>query len=100
MSRSRTMTPRNVARVLALVALLAPSLAAQTPGHYLLPPQSIIDIVDAPPIPQAIVSPSRQLVALLQRRTNPPIAELAQPWHGLAGVRVNPKTNGPRRTSG
>ena len=94
------MRTRSFARAIVLIALVAPSLGAQTPGHYLLPPQSIIDMVDAPPIPQAIVSPSRQLVALLQRRTNPPIAELAQPWHGLAGVRVNPKTNGLRRTSG
>ena len=92
-------------RAAVLVLLLAPSLAAQTPsvaggGTYLLPPQPIIDIVDAPPIPQVTVSPSHQLVALLHRRINPPIAELARPMHGLAGVRVNPKTNGPHRTSG
>ena len=96
----------RLSRVVALAALLVPSLAAQQPppgapgATYLRPPQSIIDVVDAPPIPQVIVSPSRQIVALVHRRTNPPIAELARPMHGLAGARVNPKTNGPHRTSG
>lgn len=96
----------RLSHAVALAAFLAPSLAAQQPSSsvagatYLRPPQSIIDIVDAPPIPQAIVSPSRQLVALVRRRTNPPIAELARPMHGLAGTRVNPRTNGPHRTSG
>jgi hypothetical protein len=59
------------ARMIAVAVLLAPSLAAQAPtqggassapttvgAKYLLPPQSIIDIVDAPPIPQAIVRSS------------------------------------------
>src|SRR5262245_60342726 len=95
----------RLSRVFALAALIAPSLAAgQVSGPsgatYLLPPQRIIDIVDATPIPQAIVSPSRQLIALVHRRVNPPIAELARPMHGLAGTRVNPKTNGTHRTSG
>ena len=95
----------RLSRVLALTALFAPSLTAEqasapSASTYLLPPPQIIDIVDAPPIPQAIVSPSRQLIALVHRRVNPPIAELARPMHGLAGTRVNPKTNGTHRTSG
>src|SRR5262245_4238658 len=95
-------------RAVLLAALLGTPLVAQTPATqtaatgtaYLTPPQAIVTMIDAAPIPSAIVSPSRQMVALLQRRSNPPIAELARPMHGLAGTRVNPKTNGPHRTSG
>lgn len=72
--------------------------AADTP--YLKPPKGIVDIVDAPPIPQALVSPARDRMALVERRAYPSIAELAEPMLRLAGVRVNLRNNGPHRTTG
>ncbi len=91
-------------RLAACVLVLAPALAvAQAPAAdtpYLTPPKHIVDIIDAPPIPQGIVSPSRQTIALLERHAYPPIAELAQPMLRLAGVRVNPANNAPHRTTG
>jgi dipeptidyl aminopeptidase/acylaminoacyl peptidase len=66
-------------------------------AQYQLPPKEIVDILDAPPIPTASVSPSGQVIALLERASMPTIAELAQPMHRLAGMRVNPRTNGPHR---
>jgi dipeptidyl aminopeptidase/acylaminoacyl peptidase len=92
------------ARILLFAILLAPALAAQVPSasdppRYALPPKEIVEAFDAPGLPTSIVSPSRAAMALVYRRNQPTIAELAQPFYRLAGARINPKTNGPRRTS-
>src|SRR5438128_6317366 len=71
----------------------------QPPPRYLTPPKEIIDAFDAPSLPLASLSPSKQAIALSYRRNYPTIAELSQPILRLAGLRVNPKTNGPQRTS-
>lgn len=81
-----------IASCLALVATVELAIA-----QYQLPPKDIIDMLDAPPISTASVSPSGQVIALLERASMPTIAELAQPMHRLAGMRVNPRTNGPHR---
>ncbi len=73
--------------------LLAQQVSPLETG-YQLPPKVIVDILDAPPPPTAIVSPSRNMMALLDRRSMPPVAELAEPMLRLAGNRINPKTNG------
>jgi len=90
------------AAALAL-AFIVPALAAQSPTEaprYQLPPKPIVDAFDAPPAPQALLSPSRQVVALIERRGNPSIAELARPMVRLAGSRVDTATFGPHRTAG
>jgi dipeptidyl aminopeptidase/acylaminoacyl peptidase len=89
----------RVAAVLA--ALLAPFLAvqvpvAQEPIHYMQPPKNVVDLFDAAPLPQAMVSPNHQVMALISAHQHPSIAELAQPMYRLAGSRINPRTNGPR----
>src|SRR5579859_1375189 len=89
-------------RIAALFAvLLAPVLIAQGPTqsaplHYMQPPKAVVDVFDAEPLPQAMVSPNHQVMALISARQHPSIAELAQPMYRLAGARINPKTNGPR----
>ena len=80
--------------------ILAPGLSlAQQPvpleTGYQLPPKAIIDILDAPPPPTALISPAQDVVALLDRASMPKIADLAEPMLRLAGSRINPKTNGP-----
>jgi dipeptidyl aminopeptidase/acylaminoacyl peptidase len=65
---------------------------------YLLPPKEVIEAFDAKPLPEAILSPSRKVLALTERRAQPTITELAQPMLRLAGERINPKTSGPQRT--
>ncbi|HEY3383681.1 MAG TPA: prolyl oligopeptidase family serine peptidase [Vicinamibacterales bacterium] len=69
---------------------------AQT--KYQLPPKTVVDILDAKPVPTVVLSPSRQQLALLDRASMPTVADLSQPMFRLAGARVNPKTNGPHRT--
>ncbi|MEW6321837.1 MAG: prolyl oligopeptidase family serine peptidase [Acidobacteriota bacterium] len=78
-------------------ALLAAQGQPQAPSGYLLPPQVVVDILDAPPPPVIEVSPTRDRVAVLERASMPPLSELAQPMHRLAGERINPRTNGPHR---
>src|SRR5256885_1216832 len=95
-------------RALALgVLIVAPVLAlraqvpsASDPPKYVLPPQPIVELFDAESLPQTLVSPNRQVVALVKARAYPTIAELSQPMLRLAGSRVNPKSNGPHRASG
>ena len=67
--------------------------------RYQLPPKEVIDAFDAAPLPQAIVSPSKQMLALTYRHPYPTIAELSQPILRLAGARVNPRNNGPQRAA-
>src|SRR5258707_7433646 len=71
----------------------------QTAPCYLPRPREIVEAFDAPLLPQATLSPSKQVIALAYRRNYPTIAELSQPILRLAGARVNPKTNGPQRTA-
>ncbi|HKO00828.1 MAG TPA: hypothetical protein VJ032_03980, partial [Thermoanaerobaculia bacterium] len=76
-----------------LTILLATALST-----YQLPPKEIVEAFDAKPLPEAILSPSRKVLAFTQRRAQPTIAELAQPMLRLAGERINPKTFGLQRT--
>ncbi|HEX3577411.1 MAG TPA: prolyl oligopeptidase family serine peptidase [Thermoanaerobaculia bacterium] len=84
--------------LLPLLLLLATTLAADTP-RYLVPPPEVVAAFDAPPLPEALPSPSKKVMVLSYRRAQPTIAELSQPMLRLAGVRVNPRTNGPHRTA-
>jgi len=96
----RTRTQVLVAAVLLAATALAAH--AQPPGTeptYQLPPQVIVDILDAPPTPMVMVSPMRQAVAIVGRKSMPSIAEMAEPMLRLAGSRINPKTNGAFSTT-
>jgi dipeptidyl aminopeptidase/acylaminoacyl peptidase len=81
---------------LLIIAASAAQFAQTNDGaRYQLPPKEIVAAFDTPPLPQAILSPSKQVMALLWRRPFPTIAELSRPMLRLAGVRIDPKTNGP-----
>jgi dipeptidyl aminopeptidase/acylaminoacyl peptidase len=87
------------ASVLAVTAgLMAQSGAA--PATYLTPPQAMIEILDAEPLPSVTVGPQREMIALMARRSMPSIEDVSQPMLRIAGLRINPKTNGPHSTSG
>jgi dipeptidyl aminopeptidase/acylaminoacyl peptidase len=91
--------------VLVVAALLTGTggMRAQSPATtsgYLTPPQAIVDILDAAPLPLVEVSPARDVIALLPRRSMPSIRELSQPMLRLAGMRINPANNGPHRAPG
>ncbi|HSE27348.1 MAG TPA: prolyl oligopeptidase family serine peptidase [Gemmatimonadales bacterium] len=81
---------------LAILTLAAP-VAAQEP--YRDPPPPISRILDAPPLPFASLSPDRGTLLLLERNALPPIADIAAPELRLAGLRIDPRTFGPARST-
>jgi dipeptidyl aminopeptidase/acylaminoacyl peptidase len=85
--------------VAAIVAAPHAQSSTQTSG-YLTPPQNIVDIMTAEPLPGVTVSPTRDVIALTTRPGMPPIAEVAQPMLRIAGLRINPRNNGPHRATG
>ena len=80
---------------LALVLLLSNFAAAQ--NGYKKPPKEVLDILSAPVTPSASISPARDTILLATGLRYPPLADLAQPMLRLAGLRINPSTNGPHR---
>jgi len=82
-------------RLLLLVLAAVAPLGAQM--AYKQPPAQIAQILDAPPTPQALFSPDRSRVLFVERSGLPSIAEIGAPYLRLAGVRVNPRTNGSWR---
>jgi dipeptidyl aminopeptidase/acylaminoacyl peptidase len=69
-------------------ALVAGRSDAQS--TYKLPPPEVVKILDAPPPPSVVVSPTRDAMLLVGVEGYPPIKELARPLLRLAGVRIDP----------
>ncbi len=95
--RTRHTAAASAAVLLAISGLHAQSAAPAQPSGYLTPPQAIVDILDAAPLPTVIVSPGHDVMVLIARQAMPSIAEVSQPMLRLAGIRINPRTNGPHR---
>ncbi len=84
-------------RVLTIGFVLA-ALPAAAQAPYKLPPKEVVDVIDAPPPPQAVVSPTGDAVLLAEPEAYPPIALLAEPILRLGGVRISPATGCRQRT--
>ncbi|MEO8649595.1 MAG: hypothetical protein ABI539_10550 [Acidobacteriota bacterium] len=84
---------------LILLLVLALPITIFSQGAYKKPPKEIMDVLDAPASPTTTVSPGRDKIAILEPLRYPPIAELAQLMLRLAGLRINPNTNGQHRQS-
>lgn len=92
------MTPQRLGLCgLTLAVAMVAEAAAQT--GYQKPPQAVQDVLNAPPPPDASVSPTGETVLFLRSDRYPPIAEVAEPTLRLAGLRINPRTNGPARAA-
>jgi dipeptidyl aminopeptidase/acylaminoacyl peptidase len=81
------------------VAWLGSAALAQTDLGYQRPPQAMADLIDAPATPAVSVDATGTWLLLLNQAELPSIAELAQPELRLAGLRINPATNGPSRAA-
>ncbi len=89
---------KSAFRRLITIALLLPASALYGNSEtYRTPPDPIPAILDTPPTPAVSFSPDRSVFAVLEREALPPIGRLAEPELRLAGVRINPNTNGPSR---
>jgi dipeptidyl aminopeptidase/acylaminoacyl peptidase len=98
------MSSASFARALVFSALLVATFSGAARGQekYQVPPKGIVDLVDVTPTPSVTLSPAGKPGAtrwlLIQQISGlPPISDLAQPELRLAGLRFNPKTNGPSR---
>ncbi|MBC8085256.1 MAG: S9 family peptidase, partial [Hymenobacter sp.] len=86
--------------LLSATLLLAAAAVTQAQDFpYQTPPKAIQDLLLAPPTPRVSLSSDGKVLALLQVQDFPTVAELAQPELRLAGLRFNPRTNGPSRVS-
>jgi dipeptidyl aminopeptidase/acylaminoacyl peptidase len=86
---------RPAALGLSLLLLLSSFGYGQT--GYQKPSKAIADILNAIPPLNISLSPTRERMLLLETSSYPSIAELAEPMLRLAGMRINPNTNGPHR---
>ncbi|MFZ5515251.1 MAG: prolyl oligopeptidase family serine peptidase [Candidatus Zhuqueibacterota bacterium] len=88
--------------ITALVVVLfctSVSLFSQTDAtlRYQLPAKAIVDIIDAQPTPAVRISPDKNWLLILEQPGLPTIEELSRPELRLAGIRIDPNTNGPSR---
>ena len=77
-------------------AFVTDALAEDALG-YQTPPQVLADMVLAPPTPGVALSPNEEWMLLMESPGLPSIAEVAEPELRLAGLRMNPRTNGQSR---
>src|SRR6202453_4860318 len=78
----------------AALLLIAASILFFGADTYQKPPKAIEDILNSPTTPTLSLSPSHAYAIQGSPVRYPPIAELAEPMLRLAGIRINPKTNG------
>ena len=79
-------------RTLLLLAILAPLPAAEV--TYQKPSQEILDILNAPTLPALSVNSTHTYATLSESPRYPSIVEVSAPMLRLAGLRIDPRTNG------
>ncbi len=76
----------------------APAATVANASGYRVPPPDVVAILDAPPTPAMIRSPDRARFLRVHSAALPSLEEVAEPFAGLAGVRVSPERGARRRT--
>ena len=95
------MRPRPTAIVVAILCAAAAAEPARAEGsRYDKPPQYVLDVMHAPAPPNPYVSPTNDRILLVSWVWYPPIAQVAEPFLKLAGVRVEPRTRRKHDTPG
>ncbi|MDG2015124.1 MAG: hypothetical protein P8J33_16585, partial [Pirellulaceae bacterium] len=93
----------NLATVLLTVLLLnfmnEPQNLAHGQQTYRLPPQEVVEIIDAQPVPAISMSPNREWMLLMERPAMPSIEDMSRRMLRLAGMRIDPSANSPFSTS-
>lgn len=83
--------------VIAGLILLSSTISAQDITGYQKPSQAIVNLLEAKPIPEVMISSDGKNMLILDLPGLPSISELSQPELRLAGLRINPLTNGQSR---
>jgi dipeptidyl aminopeptidase/acylaminoacyl peptidase len=86
-------------RFLILLMTCLISTTGMSQMSYQLPPQDIIDLVDAPSVPTMSISPANNAIAFIENRGLPALEDIAREELRLGGVRIDPITSGPSRAS-
>ena len=81
-----------------ILSLIWVAVAAQE-FTYQLPPQSIIELVDAPATPNISIGIKAGKILLIHGSELPDIEDLAAPELRLAGIRIDPVTYSPSRAA-
>ena len=90
-------TPITALFSVFLCFVLSQSLFAQE--GYRLPPQEIVDIIDAKPPPRVSMSPDANWILLTELDAMPDITDMGRRMLRLAGVRIDPVANSRFSTS-
>lgn len=65
---------------------------------YQLPPEEVVDIVDAPPTPSVSLSPDGEWMLFLTRDAMPSLEDISRRMLRLAGIRIDPEANSQFQT--
>lgn len=90
---------KNISCIIIFLALLGFTAQAQELAGYQLPPQEIINILDAPGTPSTTISPDNSTIAFIGNPGLPLLEDLAREELRLGGLRIDPANNGPSRAS-
>ena len=91
---------RYPSRWVVLFVLIAAAGLPVTAGEgYRLPPPEVVDLVTAEPAPRVSFSPDGKWMVWTHRDALPSIEDLSRRMLRLAGVRIDPVTNGRFRSS-
>jgi len=80
---------------LALGLVVLTCLAVSAAETYQKPPKEILDVLHAPATPQTSINTTKTHFLMIERNLYPTIGEVAAPMLRIAGLRLNPSTNGP-----
>lgn len=81
----------------SLIIFLNNNVSGQLEMTYQVPPEEIIELVDAPTTPSMNISPRNNIVLLMEIPGLPSLEDLAIEELRLGGIRFDPRTNGPSR---
>ena len=76
----------------------APAQLRGDDSGYQLPPQAVVDIIDASPEPSVMLSPDRRWMLMIDRDAMPDIADVSRRMLQLGGIRIDPAADGRFRT--
>ncbi|MBX3159263.1 MAG: S9 family peptidase [Deltaproteobacteria bacterium] len=92
--------PAPVATEPAVTPAPPPEAESVAKSGYDRPPQHVLDVLHAPSPAQPMISPTRDRILLVSWVDYPSIAQVAEPYLKLAGVRVEPRTRRKHDTPG
>ncbi len=83
--------------LISIVFLFTSNVVSQESTGYMLPPDEIVDLVDAPSTPSMELSPLNDKVLFIENPGLKALSDLAVEERRIAGTRIDPATNGPSR---